>query len=101
MRAMVLSNGRPGNMYLTTSYVLFDAMIGGGADSDFQIAVTLREIQSVKRMKHKLYESIEISTRDNQFLFSSVKKRQKMYEEIVRQSNYVGNTKLQHSTVAQ
>jgi hypothetical protein len=94
-----VSGGRPGTMILTTNYVLFDSMIGGGADQPYQVAIKLKEMKSIRRIKYKLYETLEVDTNspDGPSTFSSAKKRKPMYDEIISQAGFIGNQRLKQN----
>lgn len=60
---MVVSHGKTGQLFLTTSYVLFDSYFGGGVDQPYQIAIPLEDVTAIKRTKHVLYEEVEINAK--------------------------------------
>ncbi len=44
-------DGKTGFILLTSTYLLFDAFFGGGPDGGYQIAIYLKEIKEIKRVR--------------------------------------------------
>eukprot|EP00026_Physarum_polycephalum_P000130 Phypoly_transcript_00130.p1 GENE.Phypoly_transcript_00130~~Phypoly_transcript_00130.p1 ORF type:complete len:1598 (-),score=297.06 Phypoly_transcript_00130:1790-6358(-) len=89
-------DGKTGQMILTSNYLCFDPILGGGPDSEHQIALKFTELSAIKKKRVMLvFAAIEVTTEDNKtYLFSSFVDRDGCLADIRLQITKKGNTKV-------
>lgn len=93
---MCTYDGKTGKMILTSNYLCFDPLMGGGPDSDHQIALKFTEMTEIKKKRVMLvFAAMEVTTEDKKtYLFSSFVDRDSCLADIRLQITKKGNTKV-------
>lgn len=88
--------GKTGKMVLTSNYLCFDPIVGGGPDSEHQVALQFTELKAINKKRVMLvFAAIEVITDDNKtYLFSSFVDRDGALADIRLQITKKGNTKV-------
>ena len=65
-----------------------------GPDADIQIAIPLKDIFAISREKHKFVLDLVriVTTKGEEYIFTSLVNRAEMIQEIVQQAKKIGNT---------
>lgn len=89
-------DGKTGHMILTSNYLCFDPILGGGPDSDHQIALKFAELTAIKKKRVMfVFAAMEVTTDDDKtYLFSSFVDRDSCLADIRLQITKKGNTKV-------
>lgn len=58
--------GKTGWLILTSNYLCFDPLVGGGPDSEHQVALTFTELKEIKKKRVMLvFAAMEVTTDDD------------------------------------
>jgi len=89
-------DSKTGFMILTSNYLCFDPLMGGGPDSEHQVALKFTELKEIKKKRVMLvFAAMEVTTDDDKtYLFSSFVDRDSCLADIRLQITKKGNTKV-------